>query len=76
MRILASSVFKDLLYQIKNKNGITTIIIKNATISAGIAFSDSSKNFGKPIATCIGPGPSGFPYFSQLDQAISLVRAS
>jgi len=49
---------------------------KNATIRAGTAFSDSSKNFGNPIAICIGPGPSGFPYFSQFALAISFVSAS
>jgi len=66
----------DLLYQTKNINGITIKMNKNATISAGTAFSLSSKNFGNPIAICIGPGPSGFPYFSQFYQASSLVKAS
>ncbi len=49
---------------------------KNATMSAGTAFSDSSKNFGNPIAIYIGPGPSGLPYFSQFALAISFVSAS
>lgn len=66
----------DLLYQTKNKNGMTIKINKNATISAGTAFSDSSRNLGRPIAICIGPGPSGFPYFSQFALANSFVRAS
>lgn len=64
------------MYQTKNKKGITIKMNKNATISAGTAFSDSSKNFGRPIAIYIGPGPSGFPYFSQLARANSFVRAS
>jgi len=64
------------LYHRKNKNGITIIISKKATINAGTAFSDSSRNFGRPIAIYIGPGPSGLPYFSQFDHAISFVKAS
>lgn len=48
---------------------------RKKTVRTKILFSFWSKNLGRAIATWKVPGPSGFPYFSQLALAVSSVKA-